>query len=69
MLARRGASGALEVSGDPGGAIYLSDGCLAFAESAAVPDLGSRLVNSRRLLVDQWGRADQDSQPGGTGSQ
>ncbi len=43
----------------------MSGGCLAFAESAVVPDLGSRLVNSRRLLVDQWSQADQDSQPHG----
>jgi hypothetical protein len=55
-LARRSASGALRISGDPGGAIYLNQGRLAFAESAAVADLGSRLVNSRRLGVDQWVR-------------
>jgi len=29
-----------------------------------VPDLGSRLVNSRRLRVDQWHRALRDSHPG-----
>ncbi len=64
-LTRRCASGALRVRGDPGGIIYLSRGRLAFAESAVVPDLGSRLVNSRRLLQDQWSRADQDAGPGG----
>ena len=64
-LARRGASGALHITGDPGGTVYLADGYLTFAESPVVPDLGSRLVNSRRVLVDQWSRADQDSQPGG----
>ena len=64
-LAAQGASGALEISGDPGGTSYLTEGYLTFAESAAVPDLGSRLVNSRRVLVDQWSRADQDSQPAG----
>jgi hypothetical protein len=64
-LAAQGASGALEISGDPGGTSYLTEGYLTFAESAAVPDLGSRLVNSRRVLVDQWSRADQDSQPDG----
>ena len=63
-LAQRGASGALRVRGDPGGVIYLSQGCLAFAESAGVPDLGSRLVNSRRLLPGQWRRAELDSGPG-----
>lgn len=30
--ASRGASGALQVSGEPGGTINLSDGCLAFAD-------------------------------------
>jgi hypothetical protein len=59
-LAAQGASGALEITGDPGGTIYLT-----FAESATVPDLGARLVNSRRILVDQWSRAHQDSQPDG----
>lgn len=29
-----------------------------------MPDLGSRLVNSRRLRVDQWRRAQRDSHPG-----
>jgi hypothetical protein len=65
VLARRGASGALQINGDPGGTIYLRDGYLTFAESAAVPDPGSRLVNSRRLGVDQWSRAEQDSRPDG----
>jgi hypothetical protein len=64
-LARQRASGALRVRGDPGGVIYLSQGRLAFAESAVVPDLGSRLVNSCRLLPDQWRRAELDSGPGG----
>ncbi len=62
-LASRSASGALQVSGEPGGTIYLSDGCLAFAESPGVPDLGSRLVNSRRLGVDQWRQANRDGHP------
>ena len=52
------------MGGDPGGIIYLSGGRLAFAESEIVPDLGSRLVNSRRLRVDQWHRALRDSHPG-----
>jgi hypothetical protein len=64
-LARLGASGALEFDGDPGGIIYLSTGRLAFAESAVVPDPGSRLVNSRRVGVDQWRLAQRDSQPDG----
>lgn len=64
-LAREGASGALQVSGDPGGTIYLKEGYLAFAESAAVADLGSRLVNSRRVGVAEWSQAQRDSQPDG----
>jgi len=64
-LARQGASGALAITGDPGGTIYLQEGYLTFAESAAVADLGSRLVNSRRLGVDQWRQAQRDSQPDG----
>jgi hypothetical protein len=56
----------LQVDGDPGGTIYLSDGRLAFAESEIVPDLGARLVNSRRLGVEQWHRAQLDSQPDGS---
>jgi hypothetical protein len=64
-LARQGASGALQVGGDPGGTIYLKEGFLAFAESAAVADLGSRLVNSRRVGADQWSQAQRDSQPDG----
>jgi len=64
-LAAQGASGALEISGDPGATIYLTEGYLTFAESDAVPDLSARLVNSRRVLVDQWSRAQQDSQPDG----
>jgi hypothetical protein len=31
-----------------------------------VPDLGCRLVNSRRLRVDQWHVAQRDSHPGGS---
>jgi len=65
-LARQEASGTLQVDGDPGGTIYLSDGRLAFAESEIVPDLGARLVNSRRLGVDQWRLAQRDSQPDGS---
>lgn len=64
-LARHGASGALILSGEPGGTLHLRDGRLVFAETAAAPDLGSRLVNSRRLLPDQWHRAEQDSGPDG----
>ena len=55
----------MRVGGDPGGTVYLSGGCLAFAESPVVPDLGSRLVNSRRLGIEQWQRAQRDSRASG----
>ena len=56
--AQRGASGVSQIGGDPGGTIYLSEGYLDFAESAAVPDLGSGVVDSRRPGAEQWSRAD-----------
>jgi len=64
-LGRSGASVAVEISGQPGGIIYLSNGRLAFAESPAVPDLGTRLVRSRRLAPDVWDQIARDSQPDG----
>jgi len=51
-------AGVPQISGDPGGTIYLSEGYLDFAESAAVPDLGSGVVDSRRPGAEQWSRAD-----------
>ncbi|MGO9082417.1 MAG: hypothetical protein ACLQDY_25885 [Streptosporangiaceae bacterium] len=53
-LARSGACGMLAVDGNPGGAVYLADGCVTYAESAAVPDLGARLTGSGRLTALQW---------------
>lgn len=53
-LARSGASGAVEINGDPGGTIYLNESHLTFAESAATPDLASRLIGSGRLSGEQW---------------
>jgi len=64
-LAGQHASGALVISGDPGGTIYLSDGCLTFAESAEAPDLGTRLVKSGRLTQNQWSQASADSEADG----
>ncbi len=53
-LAWSGASGALKVTGHPGGVIYLADGYLAFAESRIVPDIGCRVVNSGQLPARHW---------------
>jgi hypothetical protein len=53
-LAERGASGALEIVGYPSGVIYLSEGCVTFAESAAVPDIASRVIRSGYLDDTAW---------------
>lgn len=54
LLARQRASGALDIGGSPGGTVYFSGGYLSYAESAAVPDLGDRLVGSGRMPSGQW---------------
>ena len=46
-LGARGASGVLEVRGDPSGAIYLDGGQIAFAGASWVPDLVARLRGLR----------------------
>jgi hypothetical protein len=55
-LAKSRASGALHVAGDATGIIYLDRGYIGFAESSRVPDIGSRLVGSRRLTASRWAR-------------
>ena len=66
MLAQQRASGALEISGHPGGAVFLSGGYVTFAESPAVPDLRSRLICTHRLTSGQWGEiVKSDRVPGG----
>lgn len=54
MMAQQRASGALEISGNPGGSVFMSGGYLTFAESPAVPDLSSRLIGAGRLSAEQW---------------
>ena len=69
MLAQQRASGALEIGGNPGGAVFLSGGYLTFAESPAVPDLRSRLIRSQRLTADQWNEViESDQAHGGVGA-
>jgi len=46
MLAHNGASGTLRIVSRPGGVFYLKNGYLTYAETFAVPDLGTRLVRS-----------------------
>jgi hypothetical protein len=42
-LGMRGATGVLEITGNPSGAIYLEDGHVAFARASWVPGLATRL--------------------------
>ena len=64
-LGRSGASGAVEIEGQPSGIVYLRHGRLAFAESPAVPDLGTRLIRSRRLPPGVWDQIARDHHPDG----
>src|SRR5579863_3184288 len=64
-LGAQGASGVLEVKGDPAGAIYLDGGQIAFAGASWVPGLVPRLAGLRpapaglrRLLADAERDAD-----------
>ena len=47
-LCRKGASGVLEVEGNPAGAIYLDQGQITFARSSWAPDLTARLCGALR---------------------
>src|ERR1700727_3067339 len=47
-LCRKGASGVLEVEGNPGRAIYLDQGQITFARSSWAPDLTARLCGALR---------------------
>ncbi len=68
-LAQQRASGALEISSNPGGIVFLSGGYLTFAESSAVPDLRTRLVYSQRLSDEQWSQViESDPAHGGVGA-
>ena len=53
-LAACAASAALAIAGTASGLIYLSEGCVNFAESPAVPGLASRLVGSGYLDAAAW---------------
>jgi hypothetical protein len=64
-LGTQGASGVLEVTGDPSGAIYLEGGRITFAQATWVPGLAARLrgiqpvpVQLAELLASQGGEDD-----------
>jgi len=68
-LTRGRASGVLRIDGHPGGAVYLDEGRLVFAEAAGVPDVGARLIGARRLSAEQWTALRAvDRPPGGLGA-
>ncbi len=66
-LGRGAATGAVEISGRPGGILHLNQGRLTFAESPGVPDLGTRLVGSGRVASDVWDQIVRESPLGSPG--
>jgi hypothetical protein len=64
-LGEAGDTGALHIGGAPGGSLYLVTGRLTYAESAACPDIGERLVTSGRVSAAAWQRAWTLGAPGG----
>lgn len=53
-LGESGSTGALHVSGRPGGVIYLVAGRITYAETPACPGIGERLVASGRISAEAW---------------
>ncbi|GAA2517893.1 DUF4388 domain-containing protein [Winogradskya humida] len=47
-------TGALVVGGTPGGTVYLAEGQVTYAESAAAPGVGELLTASGRLAARTW---------------
>jgi hypothetical protein len=50
-------TGALMVSGRPGGAVYVLEGRVVYAESPAAPGVGALLTSSGRLAARTWQNA------------
>ena len=50
-------TGALMVSGRPGGAVYVVEGRVVYAESPAAPGVGELLTSSGRLATRTWQNA------------
>ena len=65
-LVARGASGVLEVTGDPSGAIYLDGGRIAFARASWVPGLAARLFAACPALAAH-GQPPASGSGGGSG--
>jgi uncharacterized protein DUF4388 len=57
QVAGEGQTGALMVSGRPGGAVYVRSGRVAYAESPAAPGVGELLTSSGRLAARTWQNA------------
>lgn len=53
-LAAAGVTGALYVSGRPAATLYLTAGRVSYAQSPAVPDVGTALTASGRLSPHTW---------------
>ena len=47
-------TGAIQVGGTPGGAVFLIDGRIAYAETPGTRGLGERLVASGRVSAAAW---------------
>ena len=47
-------TGALVVNGQPGGAVYVFEGRIIYAESPAAPGVGEMLTSSGRLAALTW---------------
>ncbi|HEY1916910.1 MAG TPA: hypothetical protein VGH27_15180 [Streptosporangiaceae bacterium] len=57
VCAASGTSGALRITGDPGGTIHLADGLVTAIETAGAPSAEVLLLRSRRLTDAQWDAA------------
>ncbi|MET0425751.1 MAG: DUF4388 domain-containing protein [Actinoplanes sp.] len=57
QVAEERQTGALMVGGHPGGAVYVLDGRVIYAESPAAPGVGEMLTSSGRLAARTWQNA------------
>jgi hypothetical protein len=60
-LGARGATGVLEVKGEPSGAVYLDSGRITFARASWVPDLADRLRGIRPSSAESRDREYRDA--------
>ena len=59
-----GTTGVLRVLDPPGGAVYLTEGCISYAESAPACGLDRLLTASGRLSAETWRAAVAEGRPG-----